>query len=421
MKRFVAAALLAFYVLALILDRAAGVIYGVLALCGLLTIVYGRTGSGKTWWQTAKHFWPLNLAMAAPLIAVLAHQVSTGHFASRSADSPSRLALYPLIFCAVSFVPLRYLRQVQCAFVAGAFLSAIKMYVLTQGGKDRYGTDFIPIIIFSEMALLLGMFAALSIAWKSRYRVPAISVKLAATGAVMYAAYISQSRGPWLTIPVFGLIVFASAKGLRRIDKILISAIVCAVVTVGVGSYFESGSIVRERIAAARSNIQEYADGKNVDTSLGIRFQLWRGSWILFKENPIFGVGVENYPLALKDLAARNIISPTAATLPHSHNDVLFMMAKLGLFGLVAILMIYFVPICYFARDVRNSDKEIRSVAAMGLALVLGIMTLGLTDVVFLWWEIFPFYSISIAMFLAFILHRKAECGDKTKSALPTY
>jgi O-antigen ligase len=48
-------------------------------------------------------------------------------------------------------------------------------------------------------------------------------------------------------------------------------------------------------------------------------------------------------------------------------------------------------------------------------------MTLGLTDVVFLWWEIFPFYSISIAMFLAFILHRKAECGDKTKAALPTY
>ena len=73
MKRFVAAALVSFYVLALILDRAAGVIYGVLALCGLLAITYGRTESGKTFWQTTRHYWPLNLAMAAPLIAVLAH------------------------------------------------------------------------------------------------------------------------------------------------------------------------------------------------------------------------------------------------------------------------------------------------------------------------------------------------------------
>jgi O-antigen ligase len=89
------------------------------------------------------------------------------------------------------------------------------------------------------------------------------------------------------------------------------------------------------------------------------------------------------------------------------------MMAKLGLFGLVAIMAVYFVPLYYFAGDVRNRDKEIRSVAAMGMALTLGIMTLGLTDVVFLWWEIFPFYSISIALFLAYIVHRKTCLSDR--------
>jgi O-antigen ligase len=415
MKRFVAAALISFYVLALILDRAAGVIYGVLALCGLLMIAYGRTESGTTFWQATRLYWPLNLAMAAPLIAVLAHQISTGHFASRSGDSPSRLALYPLIFWAVSLVPLKYLRQVQWAFVVGAFLSAIKMYVLTDEGKDRYGTDFIPIIIFAEMGLLLGIFAAFSIAWNQRYAILAMLLKLAAAGAVMYAAYISRSRGPWLTILVFGLIVFAAAKSLRRIDKLLISFMAGAVLAAAVASYFQPGSIVRERITVAQSNIQEYVDGKNVDTSLGIRFQLWRGSWILFKENPVFGVGVENYQSALQDLARRQIISPTAATFPHSHNDILFMMAKLGLFGLAAILMVYFVPLYYFARDFRNSDKEIRSVAAMGIAQSLGIMTLGLTDVVFLWWEIFPFYSISVALFLAYIVRRKTCLSDRNE------
>jgi O-antigen ligase len=412
MKRLVTAALVSFYVLALILDRAAGVIYGILVLFGLLAIAFGWTILGKTFWQTTKHYWPLNLAMAAPLIAVLAHQISTGHFAARSADSPSRLALYALIFWAVSLVPLKYLKHVQWAFVAGAFLSAIKMYVLTNGGTDRYGTDFIPIIIFAEMALLLGAFSAFSIAWNGDHKKLAVLLKLISAGAVIYAAYISQSRGPWLTILVFGVIAFAAAKDLRRIDKILISAIVSALLITALGSYFQPGSIVRQRITAAQDNIQEYVDGKNVDTSLGIRFQLWRGSWILFKENPVFGVGVENYPLALQDLEKRKIISPTAAALPHSHNDILFMMAKLGLFGLIAILAIYFVPLYYFVADLRNRDGEIRSVAAMGMALSLGIMTLGLTDVVFLWWEIFPFYSISIALFLAYITRRKLYLSD---------
>lgn len=412
MKRLVTAALVSFYVLALILDRAAGVIYGALVLFGILAIAFRWTVSGKTFWQTTKHYWPLNLAMASPLIAVLAHQISTGHFAARSTDSPSRLALYALIFWVVSLVPLKYLKHVQWAFVAGAFLSAIKMYVLTDGGEHRYGTDFIPIIIFAEMALLLGVFSAFSIAWNGRHKKLAVLLKLVAAGAAMYTVYISQSRGPWVTIFVFGAIAFAAATDLRRIDKILISAIVPALLIVALGSSLQPGSIVRERIVAAQSNIQEYLDGKNVDTSLGIRFQLWRGSWVLFKENPIFGVGVENYPLALQDLARRKIISPIAAALPHSHNDILFMMAKLGLFGLIAILAIYFVPLYYFAVDLRNRDGEIRSVAAMGMALSLGIMTLGLTDVVFLWWEIFPFYSISIALFLAYITRRKLYLSD---------
>jgi len=417
MKRLVAATLVSFYVLALIVDRAAGVLYGILALCGLLTIAFRWTVLGKTFSQTTKHYWPLNLAMAAPLIAVIAHQISTGHFAARSADSPSRLALYALIFWGVSLVPLKYLKHLQWAFVAGALLSGIKMYVLTDEGTNRYGTDFIPIIIFAEMALLLGVFSVFSIAWNGRNGKWALLLKFIAGSAVIYAAYISQSRGPWLTILVFGIIaLFAMArKNLRRTDKILIFVVPIALFIVVVASYFQTGSIVRERVKAAQSNIQEYVDGKNVDTSLGIRFQLWQGSWVLFKENPVFGVGVENYPLALQDLATRGIISPTAAALPHSHNDILFMMAKLGLFGLIAILAIYFVPLYYFVADLRNRDGEIRSVAAMGVALSLGIMTLGLTDVVFLWWEIFPFYSISIALFLAYIVRRKLYLADIDK------
>jgi O-antigen ligase len=45
----------------------------------------------------------------------------------------------------------------------------------------------------------------------------------------------------------------------------------------------------------------------------------------------------------------------------------------------------------------------------MGLSLCLGLMVLGFTDVVFLWWEVFPFYSLGIASFIAFAAKRKAK------------
>jgi O-antigen ligase len=109
----------------------------------------------------------------------------------------------------------------------------------------------------------------------------------------------------------------------------------------------------------------------------------------------------------LKDLAARKIISPIAAEQQHSHNEALFMMSRLGLFGLAALLAVYFVPAFYFWREMRNEDREIRGAAGMGLALCFGIMVPGLTDVVFLWWEVFPFYAIGSALFLAYIIRRK--------------
>ncbi|WP_230413982.1 O-antigen ligase family protein [Collimonas silvisoli] len=287
--------------------------------------------------------------------------------------------------------------------VIGAFLSAIKIYTLTNGGATRYGTDFIPIIIFGEMALLLGVFSTLSIAWNKSDNKAVIFFKIAALCAGLYAAYLSQSRGVWLTIPVFAVIAGLAAKNIRSSYKL--SAITFFVILLGAVSYF--GNIVKERVLVAESDISQYSVGANVDTSLGIRLQLWRGSWVLFKEHPIFGVGVENFPKALEDLSKRNIITPLSATFPHSHNEILFMMSRLGLFGLLAILALYFVPAYYFSRELRDNDSEIRYTAAMGLALCLGFIILGLVDVVFLWWEIYPYYVVSIAFFLTYIIKRK--------------
>jgi O-antigen ligase len=402
-KFLIAAIVAAFYILALVVDRAAGVLYALLLLISLILLIGRKYPADKSFVQLMKDYWPLSLAMCAPLIAVFANQAASGNFLGRTYDPPFRLAMFALVFWIISFLPIKYMKHVQWAIVIGAFLSAIKIYILTGGGARRYGTDFIPIIIFAEMALLLGLFSVFSIAWNKTGNKVGIFIKFAALCAGLYVAYLSQSRGVWLTIPVFIALAFLIAKNIPASYKL--SVVVFFVILIGGVSHY--GQIVKERVSVAESDMTQYSGGENIDTSLGIRLQLWQGSWVLFTEHPVFGVGVEGFPKALEELAERKLITPLAATFPHSHNEVLFMMSRLGLFGLFALLALYFVPAYYFLRDIRNKDHEIRYTAGMGVALCLGFVVLGLVDVVFLWWEIYPYYVLSIAFFLTYIMKCK--------------
>lgn len=397
-------AVAAFYALALIVDRAAGVLYSVLIAIGVAVLLCRWRSQSKVLAAQIRRYWPLALAMAAPLFAVLANEIFRLQFSSRSIDAPSRLAFFVLVLWSLSIIPVRYLRHLQWAFVAGAILATIKIHVLSNGGKVRYLTDFIPITIFIEMAMLLGTYGLLSIAWNTKRDKVTILLKILAAIAILYGTYISQSRGAWITIPAFaGIALFSS--GIRWKGRKLI---VAAFVGLSLIAAMSQATLIKDRIIDARNDIQHYIAYGDVDTSIGTRFQLWKGSVVIFREHPFFGVGVDKYREALGDLAQRKIISPMAATFAHSHNEFLFNAARLGLFGIAALLALYLVPAYYFARELRHRDKEVRAAACMGACLCAGIFILGLTDVVFLWWEVFPFYAIGVATFLTFIDKKKA-------------
>ncbi|MGN6389592.1 MAG: O-antigen ligase family protein [Burkholderiaceae bacterium] len=405
MRYLLTAILCLFYLLGLLIDRSFNVLFGLLLLFGLVSVAIREPESKGTYLKFTKQHRAINVAMAAPLLAVLMHMLFTGNFDWRSMDFPSRLALFTLAFWAVQFVPLSWMRRMQWAFVIGAVAGAAKMYLLTDDGQIRYMTDFIPLNIFAEMVLLFGIFAASSLAWENRAGFIGASLKVMAFGAVLYAVYLSGTRGAWLTFPVLLVLayVFLSAHGIRFRYVVAAAAVSVACSTI----VWQAGGILKERVAMAASDIQQYVQGTNIDTSVGIRLQLWRASWIMFEEHPVVGVGAPGFRPALGELAARKVISPMAASFTHSHNDMLFMVARYGVFGLIAILALYGVPGAMFSRRFSDPDKEIRSCAYMGTALVVGLMILGLTDVAFTCWEIAPFYAVTIAFLLSYIEKRE--------------
>ena len=83
------------------------------------------------------------------------------------------------------------------------------------------------------------------------------------------------------------------------------------------------------------------------------------------------------------------------------HNDILSKAAGMGVFGLVAILAIYFVPFRLFWRATKSALAQVRSAGFLGLAFVSGFFVFGLTVEILNLTMATAFYGFTVAVLLA--------------------
>jgi len=396
-----------FFLFSLVIGKTSNFSFYLLILVAFLHVAHIIKKKDFALFHAYKQYGWVYLAAIGMPLAILIHDVVEHSFQIRSYDIPSRLALIGLLTLGAISLSSRKIKSIRWAFMIGVLLATIKLAIVTDDGAVRMAVvDFISIIALSQLTLLLAIFAVFSIIWSERKNF-LMTFVLGMTGLVgLYNIYISQTRGAWIAIPIFVLLLCIVFFKNERKFKCISWAFVLIVALAG---SFSTTTIVRHRVGQAISDLHQYADKENIDTSIGTRLQLWKASWILFSENPIIGVGVDKFKASLKDLAAREIITNDAATFPHSHNELLFNMATLGIFGLIGVVVTYFVPLYYFAKEMRHADREVVAAAAMGISLCLGYFIFGLVDVMFMWRICDIFYSMSIAIFLAFIIRKKYE------------
>jgi O-antigen ligase len=148
---------------------------------------------------------------------------------------------------------------------------------------------------------------------------------LAAT-AMVAALFLTYSRGAWLLgIPaavLFALIVPVASglHGRRRVWALVIGLLLVAVV----GAALAGGT---GRLASLANPTQG---------TTFFRLQLWRSSWTMARDHPLFGVGLDNFLYQYRT----HYVLPTAweeFNLSHPHNLVLDFWLRLGLPGLVLL------------------------------------------------------------------------------------
>lgn len=399
LRHILVAILLSFPIVLMILPAGGRASFYLLLLCALVCMACRIKPGERTFLSVLKTYWQINLAMAAMLIAVLLHQLGHDEFAFKPIEKTLQLAIFPLMLWTLLFLSGRDLRMLQWALISGGTLSSAVLYWTTQGGSIRLGVISNPLVPFSNLNLLIGFMALLSIGWNDRTEKGIIALKTLTACACLYASYYSGTRGGWIVAPFFIVIAVALKNGISNRHKVLTSF----VAMIGIASAMAFLPYTKSRIELAYSEIKNYTTQHSVETSVGIRFQLWEASWEVFRLNPVFGIGTAQYVQKVKSLGAKDTITL------HAHNDILYALATLGIFGAIAILALYLVPCLWFIKLARGPDKEQRATAEIGLAVCFGFFVFGMTDTMFYWNFCIDFYTIALATLFALMIQRQEE------------
>ncbi len=318
-------------------------------------------------------------------------------------DGPSRLlfALSCIVFVVVLKPRLRWFWVGVCiAGVSSAIFAVLQRVILDMGRVEGYMHHAIS---FGDLSLAMGL---LSLCALSEFRkTNLVMLPFASLACGLLASILSGSRGGWIALFFVLLPLLYYGRGIH--GKSIMLAISAALVLFAV-AYAIPATGVAHRIEQAFSEVSLYFNQGNATTSVGIRLELWKASWIMFSSHPILGVGRDQFFPTLQMLAQQGVlpVSP-ALEFSSSHNDILHFLATGGLLDLSFLLFMYVAPLRIFLAVLNHPEGRSSSAAPAALAgvfLVMCFIGFGLTDVMF--WLMIPkvFYGMMVCVLIGFCL-----------------
>ncbi|MDM5095468.1 O-antigen ligase family protein [Aeromonas rivipollensis] len=280
-------------------------------------------------------------------------------------DRASRAVMAAAMLPLLAFVPVRLPLFLSGCGVGAllAFGSAIyDKFIL---GYGRAFDDVMP-IQSGNIAMSLGLFCLCGMFWAQKKGKLAFSLlMLLGAFAGMGASFLSGTRGGWVLLPVILLTIgmlFKESLYRKRAIAMIAGILLC-----GGGLIAQPQSGVEARIEQTQHDISQYLDKTNLNTSLGIRFQLWQSAWQSFTEKPLFGWGNHGVRASQKAQLARGEISQFIYNFnSHAHNQFLDEMAKRGVIGLGALLIMLLTPLFLVKRRLRQPhDADMHCGAAL--------------------------------------------------------
>ena len=396
--------------------QTSGVFYTLLVVC--LSICFTRAGGMRATLADLHRYRGLGLALGFWVLMVLIAMLTSRGSHAAELERGLRLSLgtIAILGACLSLIP-QWLRQAAWGMTIGTVAATYIGFSWTWSELER--VDNFPhynAVTYGNLLLLLATLSTLSIGWKlTPYRRTEVAIKVLIGFAGVLGFMTTQTRSGWVAMPFFILIGLVLWLGTFNPRKLFLPTVIGLVLAATV---FASSSTMRTRMQQGVDQLVECASEPNAISSMCVRVQLWRASWLMFKENPLLGNGATNlFGPALKKYVETNVVSDftTKEKFDEPHNDIFYMMAGHGVLGLCALLLLYFAPAWIFIRRLAQGvPQSARVAAAMGLCVCLGFFAFGLTELMFRGMGIMSFYALMIAWLMAL-----SDTGYLTKTSSP--
>lgn len=180
---------------------------------------------------------------------------------------------------------------------------------------------------------------------------------------------LSGARGGWIGFPIVFFIVLVLYR--KYINKKLILSLFI-LTTLGFSTLLSSSKFgIEQRYNEAKSDIINYFEESNKDTSLGARFDMWENALVAIKEAPIFGHGSEGYNQFRDRQVRSGQMAKTTLGFKSLHNQYLESWVKRGVIGFIGLIFVILIPLFFFIKNLNTENLEIKCITILGITHII--------------------------------------------------
>ena len=305
-------------------------------------------------------------------------------------DVPSRYFIASVIFLALYRVNLNYgwIFKFTLLAVVIAFVTSLT----DNSTRLRFGIGIIESgAILSTLSFMLAALGYYS--QKTAFRILAATISI----VCIFLLIKTGARGGWVSLLGTSIIVsyfmYGKHHKLKYTASLLLLSIVLSVAYV-------NSPIINTRVNAVISDLNKFSD-RSVNTSVGQRLTIWELSVEGFLQSPVYGLSYKEIAqLRASYFDKYNLnLSGSEDGRASSHSDIFNSMLKQGSIGLIALFLLYIVPLRYYLKRYnQNTSPQIKMYSIMGITLVISTFISGLTEAVLMHGSVATFYAVTLVL-----------------------
>ncbi|OOF51195.1 RfaL protein [Rodentibacter genomosp. 1] len=223
-----------------------------------------------------------------------------------------------------------------------------------------------------DIAMSLGLFSlviGLYYWQKSQKKITALCILASFFGIL--GSILSTARGGWVALPIMLIVMLWIYR--HSLSKKFFLGVISLFVIALIGISQMPNSRMMERFSLIHTDIASY-EKNNANTSLGLRFDMWKSAVLMIKEKSIFGWGEKGSIEKRKQDVQGNVVTGNIGQFDHAHNQYLDDFSKRGVIGFIALLGVLLVPLYQFKRNLNSASFDVKLVATLGTVHILSIM-----------------------------------------------